>query len=187
MYIQREEDQEVEEETFEQNEENASEDGEVENFNIKNAKYQWRAPEHEIFEKDKKWYAYAGLILAGIIAYAIIINSPIMAITFILIGAVGYIMLQKEPRTVNFAIVGDGIVVNKKIYHFDSMESFWIFYEPGQAKVISLHIRSKFLPYIHIPIGDADPNVIREILVKYVTEDKHEHSIVDIFERIIGV
>lgn len=166
---------------------NISQEANLENMQVKNAKYHWRAHEHEVFEKDKKWYAYAGLMLAAIIAYAVIINSPVMAITFILIGAVGYMTLQKEPRVVNFAILSEGIVVHRKLYHFDNIESFWIFYEPGQIKVISLHIRSKFLPYIHIPIGEADPNVIRELLLENINEEKHEHSIVDAFERIIGI
>jgi len=194
MYIQREEYKNNNEQHRDglqsvstREEENISEETSLENTHINNAKYHWQAPEHEIFEKDKKWYAYAGLILAAIIAYAVIINSPVMAITFILIGAVGYMTLQKEPRIVNFSIISEGIVMHKTMYHFDNIESFWIFYEPGQIKVISLHIKSKFLPYIHIPIGEADPNIIRELLVENINEEKHEHSMVDIFERIIGV
>lgn len=159
----------------------------IKEAHIKHAKYHWQTHEHEIFEKDKKWYAYAGLFLAAIVAYAVINNSPVMAITFVLIGAVGYMTLTKEPRIVNFSIISDGLVANRKLYDFDNIESFWIFYEPGQIKVISLHIKSKFLPYIHIPIGDADPNIIRKLLLENVPEEKHDHSIVDIFERIIGV
>jgi hypothetical protein len=189
MYIKREGEQ-IENDRgveVEFDEEIGSEENLIKKAHIEHAKYHWQAPEHEIFEKDKRWYAYAGLFLAVIIAYAVIINSPVMAITFILIGAVGYMTLQREPRIVNFSIVADGIVANRRLYDFDNIESFWIFYEPGQIKVISLHIRSKFLPYLHIPIGEADPNVIREMLLENIQEEKHEHSIVDIFERIIGI
>src|SRR5665647_1028971 len=71
--------------------------------------FSWQAPEFETFEREKRWYLWVALILLAIIGYATYTNSPVMAITFILIGVVGYIYLNKEPRTLDFQITPKGI------------------------------------------------------------------------------
>jgi hypothetical protein len=153
----------------------------------KSAHISWQAPEHEINQKEKKWYLYVALILVAIIAYALYTDSPVMAITFVLVGVVGYIFINKEPRTLTFMITEDGVVAGRDLYEFDNINSFWIFYEPGGIKVVSLHMKNKLMPFVHIPVHDNDPVKIREILLEYVPEIKQQPSLVDTFERIIGI
>lgn len=148
----------------------------------------WKAPEFEnIFRREPKWYLYIALILAAIVAYAVYTNSPLMAIVFILIGILGYIYLHQEARELDFLITKDGIIAGREIYRFDNIKSFWIFYEPGEIKVISLETRSLLTPYVHIPIAGEDPVAIREVLLKYIPEVKQEPNVVDFLERIIGI
>ncbi len=144
----------------------------------------WRAPEFEKSDWDRKWYLIAVLILAAIIIYALVANSPIMAITFILIGIVGYIYLQKEPRILDFMVTYDGIIAGKEIYEFRDIKSFWIFYEP-HIKVISLRMKGKILPHIHIPVHDQDPVKIRESLLKFIPEKEQELTLVDTIEKVL--
>ena len=145
----------------------------------------WRAPEFEKFERDRKWYFVVALILAAIVSYAIWTNSLVMAITFILIGVVGYVYVEKEPRELYFAITPDGVIAGREIYEFDSLISFWIFYEPGDIKVISLKTKSHLAPYVHIPIHDQDPVAIREILLDYIEEEKHEPGLMEVMDRLL--
>ncbi len=144
----------------------------------------WRAPEFEKSDWDRRWYLIATLILAAIIIYALVSNSPIMAITFILIGIVGYIYLQKEPRILDFMITYDGIIAGKEIYEFRDIKSFWIFYEP-HIRVISLRMKGKILPHIHIPVHNQDPVKIREELLKFIPEKEQELTMVDAIEKIL--
>lgn len=146
----------------------------------------WKAPEYEHFPKEKNWYTVAGLILSAIIIYAIVINAPIMAITFILVGIVGYIYLEKEPEIIKFQITHDGIIAGKEIYEFETIESFWIFYDQN-SKLVSLHTDSWILPYVHIPINDQNPAQIREILIDFIPESKHEPNFIDAIERIFHI
>jgi hypothetical protein len=154
---------------------------------LASALLRWRAPEYEKYEKGRKWYLYVALILSAIIAYAVYTDSPIMAITFVLIGVVGYIFLNRDPQTIDFAVTRDGIIAGKEMYDFDSIKSFWIFYEPHNIKVISLHTKSMLLPYVHIPIHDEDPVEIRRVLLEYIPEAKQDPSLVDTFERLLGI
>jgi len=149
--------------------------------------FHWQAPEFETFEQDKRWLMYITLILVAIIAYAVYINSPIMAITFILIGVVGYIYIGKEPRVLDFMVTNDGVVAGNEIFEYEQIKSFWIFYEPEGIKVVSLHMNSYLAQYVHIPIHDEDPVKIREALMKNAREIKQDHNIVDTLERLLHI
>lgn len=150
--------------------------------------FSWQAPEYEHFEKHPKWYWVMGGILLAIVIYAIATNSILMAITFILIGMLGYIYAEREPRTIQMEINPDGIKVDNYFYEFDDIRSFWIFYEVEEGlKILSLHSKKTFLPHIHIPIGNANPILIRETLINYLPEIRQELTIIDRLERLIGL
>ncbi len=149
--------------------------------------HRWQAPEFEVYEKSKRWYVLAGLFLLSIIVYAMLTNGPIMAITFILVGILGYVHLQQDPRTVDFAITTEGIVADKDIYLYENIQSFWIFYEPDQQELISLHTKASVLPFIHIPLGDEDPVHIRELLLANIPEIKQEPSLIDNIEKLLHI
>jgi len=144
----------------------------------------WKTREFEILKRDKKWYIYGTIILLAIVIYALFTNGLVMAITFILIGMAGYIYINKEPRILDFMITKDGLIAGREIYDFDNLKSFWIFYD-NDVRAISLHTKSHLIPYIHIPIGDEDPVKIREILTKYIAEEKQEQGIVETVERLL--
>jgi len=149
--------------------------------------HQWQGPEFEVYEKSDQWYAWAGIFLLVIVVYAMFTNGPIMAITFIMVGIVGYIQLQKDPRNVNFAITTEGIIADKDIYLFENVYSFWIFYDPHHTKIISLHTKASMLPFVHIPLQDEDPVQVREILLPYIPEIKQEPSMVDTIEKLLHI
>lgn len=147
--------------------------------------HRWSAPEHEKYTVGKRFYTYSTIFLVILVVYALYSNSPIMAITFILIGIVGYLYLQKEPRIINFSITTEGIIADKEIYEFDGLKSFWIYYNPPEEKLLSLRSKNTFTPYIHIPIGDEDPVRIHRILIDFIPEVKQNHNIVDAAERFL--
>lgn len=147
----------------------------------------WEGSEYEQYKHDRRWYVVASLLLAGIISYAVFTDSLVMAITFILIGVVGYIYLTKEPRHLEFRIDTEGVWVGNELYSFDDMESFWIFYEPPTLKELSIQTRGSLLSRVQIPIHDVDPNDIRNTLVTFVPEEKHTPTLIDTIERVLHI
>lgn len=147
----------------------------------------WQGPEYEHYPKEKTWYSVAGLILSAIVIYALVTNSPIMAITFVLIGVVGYIQLEKFPRVLDFKVTHDGVMAGKELYEFDNIKSFWIFYEPPHTKILSLHTDAMLTPFIHIPVHQIDPVKLREILLDFVPEEKQKPTLVDTIERLLHI
>lgn len=149
--------------------------------------HSWKAPEFEVYEKSNRWYLIAGVFILAVIAYALFTNGPIMAVTFILLGIVGFIHLQKDPRVITFAITSKGVLADKEMYLYDNIFSFWIFYEPNHMKTISLHTKASMLPYVHIPLGDEDPVALREMLLENIPEIKQDPSLVDALGRFLHI
>lgn len=149
--------------------------------------HQWNAPEFEVYEKSARWYLVFAFFIIVMVVYALFTNGPIMAITFILIGIVGYIHLQKDPRMIIFSITSKGVVADKEMYQYENIHSFWIFYDPNHTKTISLHTKAPMLPYVHIPLGDEDPVHLRELLMKNIPEIKQDPSLIDAIERVLHI
>ncbi len=150
-----------------------------------NVLYRWQAPEYESYSRDKKWYAVMTLGLLAIVTYAFFTNSPLMAITFILIGIIEYIYISREPKILDFYITPKGIVVGNEIYEFEQMKSFWIFYDPETIKSLSLRIKSGVVPFLQIPLNNADPNEIHQILIQYLPEIEQEYRLRDSISRML--
>ena len=147
----------------------------------------WKAPEFERYEKSLQWYVIALIFLCAMAGYGIYINSPIMSITFILIGIVGYMQTHREPQITTFLVTSRGVLVGKELYPYENIKSFWIFYEPPHTKILSLHTNGNMLPYVHIPLGDKNPLEIRDALLKNTEEIEQEHSIIDTLERVFNL
>ena len=149
--------------------------------------FSWTAPEHIKMNRSKSWYLYLALILAAIITYAIYNNSPVMAIIFILFGVMSYIFINKEPSLIEFRITKEGVIVKNELYEFEKVESFWIYYEPGEMKALTLHLKDTILPYVHLPLGNQDPIELKEVVSRYVPEEVEKVSFIDGFERFLGI
>ena len=150
--------------------------------------FSWQAPEYDHYEKHPKWYWTMGTILLAIVIYALVTNSILMAITFILIGMLGYIYAEREPKIIEMEINPDGIKADNFFYEYNDLKSFWIFYEVEENfKILSLHSKKSFLPHIQIPIGSANPIMLRETLINYLPEIRQELTIIDRLERLIGL
>jgi len=155
--------------------------------NIGKILYSWQAPEFEVYEKSGRWYIIAALFIAAMVIYALFANSPIMAITFILIGIVGYIYSQRNPNIVTFTISSKGLLANKEMYLYENIFSFWVFYEPTHTKVISLHTKASVLPFVHIPLNEEDPVKLRELLMQNIPEIEQDRSLIDTIEKVLHI
>lgn len=157
------------------------------NSNMGQILHTWRAPEFEVYEKSARWYLTGIIFISLIVIYALYTNSPIMAVTFILLGIVGFIYLQKDPRVVTFGITSKGIMADNQLYSYENIYSFWIFYEEPNLKIISLHTKASALPYVHIPLHGEDPVAMRRLMIKYIPEIKQDHSLIDALERFLHI
>jgi hypothetical protein len=147
----------------------------------------WEAPEHEPLELGPRSSIIVTGLLIAIVAYALDTNSPLMAITFILIGVVGYLSLHREPRILFFCVTTKGVIAGNEFYEFDTIESFHFYTEPPFENLLSLKTNGKLVPYVHIPIMTVEAGVLRDTLDEFIPEDRHEPGLVDTLERLLHI
>ncbi len=148
---------------------------------------EWNAPEHDTFSLGPKARIIVTLSLITIIAWALYTNSPLMAITFILVGIVGYLLHISEPKTYHLALTEKGILAHNEFYAYDSIRSFFIHTDPPLSGLLSLRTRGKLNPHVHIPLADLDKSTIRLFLREHIPEEPHDPSMIDILERLLHI
>ena len=147
----------------------------------------WQAHKFENFERHPWWGIILFVLLIFLLIYSLLTDNFLLSIILILAGIIVYLFEKKDPETYHFAICETGVIAHDKFYEFLDIENFWLFYEPGQLgrKELSLKTTSHFLPYVHIPLGDEDPNNIRKVLLNYIPEEPHKESFLDFLENIV--
>ena len=135
---------------------------------------EWSAPEYEHHEKTSDWYWAVGIIAIGFLAIAFILKNFLFGI-LVLVGGFAFALFgAKKPKLISFSVTSRGLKIEKRLFPFDSLDHFWIHYDPPHKKELYIISKKLFVPQISIPLGFADPNEIREHLLKFVEEKEIE-------------
>jgi hypothetical protein len=143
----------------------------------------WFAYEFDKHQKEPIWFIFSGLIALILFIIAIFSKNFIFALIIIIASFLIFIWAQKQPRKIKFALTPKGIKIKEDIYAYDHLKSFWIFYEPPDIKYLSVESKKLFMPRIMIPLGDENPNKVREFLLKYLPEEEQHESAIDTLGR----
>ena len=146
----------------------------------------WQAPEYSQPQNSYERAVLAGIIAAWFFAGSLIIKNYLLAVIVFLAYAILYIYSVRKPLMVNFALTSRGIKIGSRLYEFEDLKSFWIFYEPPYQKELSIESKKVIMPYVKVPIPDVKPAELRRYLLKYLPERKHEESLTDILARRLG-
>jgi c-di-AMP phosphodiesterase-like protein len=125
-------------------------------------------------------------VLIGV-AFIIFQQSTITAIFFFLVVVVMFIIGFKK-RTALFWELGPlGITADTISYRYNDLRSFWIEYQPGYLKELSFQSKKWYHSYIKIPLNQENPLEIREFLLAFLPEERHEDTIIEIISRKLGI
>ena len=150
------------------------------------ALFSWEAPEFVYREKTKRWYTTSAIVLVIVILVALFMKNFFLIAVAVLSALLFYVYSKKQPRTVKFDIFTGGIEADNRFYDFDDLKTFWIFYNnPPDDAYVSIQTRRQYLPYLQLPMGEADPTTIREILLLFLEEKKHKEEFINVVERIL--
>jgi hypothetical protein len=89
------------------------------------------------------------------------------------------------PRTIQISINQKGVTVDKEMYPFATLESFWV--ESRDENDLKILFKSKklIMPLISIPLEELHHLDVREFLLQYLPEvEMHEPLAQKIMERL---
>ncbi len=149
------------------------------------ASLEWEAYEYTHHERTSDWFWAVGILTVGLFAVAIIMSNYLFALFILLAGFTVMLYGAKQPRKMTFTLTHNGIQVDNKLYLYDSLKSFWIFYNPPLHKELSLETEKALVPHIRIPLDDMDPVEVRRHLLKFLPEKRQEESLIEIMSHYV--
>ena len=146
----------------------------------------WETHEFDFSAEKGMFLLVSGIVLiAGGVA-VVFFGSFLFALFLIIAGGLTAFYSFQYPRGLRVLVTSRGIVVGQRLYEFDELESFWIFYHPPLYRDLCLVSRKTFMPAIRAPLGDADPVALRDVLIRFLPEKRQEESVIDIIGKRIG-
>jgi len=115
-------------------------------------------------------------------------GNLITTIFFALLGAMLLLHAYQRPKFGAISINALGIQIGDRRYDYKEIKSFWVDYQPDyDIKELSLQLKKWYLPYIKIPIGQANPVQIRSFLLQFIPEIEHAEGLADTIARRLGL
>ena len=113
-------------------------------------------------------------------------------ITTALMALIGLMILFQAKRKHNnvgeISLSPLGIKVGETSHIYSDIKSFWVDYQPELGmEELSLQLKKWYMPYIRIPIDGQNPVRLRDFLIQYIPETKHETTLGEVFARHLGL
>lgn len=147
----------------------------------------WSAHEYTHYEKTNDWYWTLGIIaIAGAVA-SVIFHNVLLAFLILLGAFVVAIYASREPELVEFELSSRGVRINKTMYPYRSLESFWVeHHEQHPSPKLLIKSQKMLMPLIIIPLEHMYPEEIRNYLLPYLQEEEHQEPLAHHIMEILG-
>ncbi len=135
----------------------------------------WHAREYHHEPKSIDWFWAVGII-ALCVAITSVIYGDILFAILILIGSGALVIYAvREPEVVYFELNEKGVLIDRKLYPYATLESFWVEIHNNVHPHPKLLIKSQkiSMPLIAIPVDEVHPDDVRRFLLDYLPEEEH--------------
>lgn len=140
--------------------------------------------EYEPRERTADWYWTVGIFAIAVCVVSLIYGNVLFAILVFISAFTLLLSAAKEPRLVEVEITPRAIRNHLRVYPYRQVESFWIEEEPHKNTLL-VKVTKKFNPMVVIPLGEIDPEIIRDYISNFLPEEEmHEPIGHRILERL---
>ncbi|MDO8500187.1 MAG: hypothetical protein Q7S66_06085 [bacterium] len=145
----------------------------------------WEAPEYIVFPKKRLWFLILAAATAMLAGFSFYYANYFFTLFIILAGFLVAWFAVNEPKHVRFAITPEGVRFKNRVYLYEDLKSFWVFDEEPPFGELSIESKKVFMPYLKAPLGNADPDEIRKMLLKFLPEEQQNESLITLFSHIL--
>lgn len=142
----------------------------------------WSAEEFEYSEKSVDWFWAVGVISVGLAVVSIFLGNLLFAILIVISSFALSMQAVKRPRVINFEINEDGVIIDKKLYTYNTLESFWIL----NKEKIMIKSKKAVVPFLIIPLQNINPRLLRESLIKNLKEEEMSEPLGQVVMKRLG-
>ncbi len=147
----------------------------------------WHAPEFDYREKDVSWYWMSIIIAVILLGFAVWQKNFPFGFFIVIAEVMILVWASAEPPILHFELDEKGIAIGEHKFHtFSEFVNFSIDEETGGELVNLLFQFHRSRPKLKVKLPRDLINTVRPTLKKFLPEVRHEHSLVDSIEELIG-
>ncbi|MDP2676536.1 MAG: hypothetical protein Q8O83_02540 [bacterium] len=147
--------------------------------------FSWQAPEYLYYQKGGGWYAALGGLTLILLVLAYLLNNFLFGVLIIVSSFALALYGARRPKIVIFGITVQGLRIEDRLYPYENIKSFWVNDGPPRPKEMTIIFRKGIMPRLSVPLGNADPNEVRNTLIKYIREEQQEEAFADTLGRYL--
>lgn len=135
----------------------------------------WETEEYYFQEKTSDWYWAVGIIGVSISVLAVIFSNALFALLIFLSTFALTLYGSRRPNVLKFEVGKRGIMIGNTLYPFGTLESFWVEDRRhiGRPSKLVIKSRKPMVPLIAIPLGETNPEEVRDFLMDHLLESHH--------------
>ena len=134
----------------------------------------WTAHEHSHTEKGTDWFWALGIIAVSSALVAILFQNFLFAV-LILVGSFTMALLaQKPPRALTFGLNQRGVVIDKALYPYKTLQAFWIKDRDSASPTLIIDARTFMTPHLIVSLEGVDAERVHTYLTQYLPEEELE-------------
>ena len=139
--------------------------------NIGQTTLRWSFNEFKPLERSKRWWVISGIVALVLVTYAVMTGNFLFALIILMVSVLIVNQSRTKPKRLDCQITTTGVAVGKKYWRWSEIENFWIAYHPPEVTNLYLLPKGLLEPRLTVPLERTNPLKVRELLVKYLSED----------------
>ena len=145
----------------------------------------WNAPEGVRVQRGAVWYVLFAIVLAGLMALAILVfQNWTFAILLPIMAVALFVLSNKNPQTINYAISPKGIYIADTLHDFSEFRAFGLLHENDQHSIL-LPPTKRFSPGLTIYFSEAEGEKIVDMLGARLPMQEIKPDALEKFIRLI--
>jgi hypothetical protein len=133
----------------------------------------WEVPEYPVYERGIFWYLSLAVVSIVLLIYALRNSNFLFAFIIVMFIIIFLLHTDRKPSLLKFSLTEQGVLLGTKLYLWKEFSRFFIVYNPPEVKTLYFEF-SNFKPHLTIPLGEQNPEVIRQLLLKFLPENKEK-------------
>lgn len=144
----------------------------------------WQASEYIHHQKRPLWYVILFMAVALLLVAGILTHQWSGLVVLAAMTAAVVVYSNKPPRTLNYSLTNDGIVIESKFYEYAQFKSFAVISDVAWHS-IDLDPVKRFAPRLTILFGDDDLDSIVEALSKELPRVDRQPDVIERATRFL--
>ena len=147
---------------------------------------EWSAYEHEYRVRGPYWFLYPLVIATLAIVFGVLTRDYLFIAFVVLSFVILNYYARREPRVLTYRIEKRGVWTQNKLMDFGRIKSFRMFTHSLMAPELLLETEHPISPIMRIRLENISPDVVRNVISRYLPEKEQKDLATDQIARIIG-